>query len=317
MPHYLLLDQLLFYHYQPKKTQKPRKAKKATEISQSSGPIPFEADETVINEWEDRMERAATTASSLEAEQDSEKVKKETKEGSGPAEPITDEATTEAHVSTSSYDPSPSGEDRIKLTELMSLCTSLQEKVLDLEKAKTTQAKEITSLMKIVKQLEKRRKLRTLGLRRLRKVGLASRVESSNDVSLGAQEDASKQGRKSADLDADAEVTLVDETQERNDEDSMFNTGVLNGNEVVVETEEPMVDAATTTKLIPVSVVDPITTAGEIDTTASAKILDELTLAQTLINIKSTKPKAITTDDITVTHVGTRPKAKGVIIQEP
>ncbi|GKF65177.1 hypothetical protein Tco_0191694, partial [Tanacetum coccineum] len=67
--HYLLLDQSLFYHYQPKK--KPRKAKKATEISQSSGPIPFEADETVINEWEDRMERAATTASSLEAEHDS------------------------------------------------------------------------------------------------------------------------------------------------------------------------------------------------------------------------------------------------------
>ncbi|GJV92915.1 putative ribonuclease H-like domain-containing protein, partial [Tanacetum coccineum] len=46
------------------------KAKRSTEISQSSGPIPFVADETVIKEWEDRMERAATTASSLEAEQD-------------------------------------------------------------------------------------------------------------------------------------------------------------------------------------------------------------------------------------------------------
>ncbi|GKE81370.1 hypothetical protein Tco_1551370 [Tanacetum coccineum] len=37
----------------------------------SSGPIPLVADETVIKEWEDRMERAATIASSLEAEQDS------------------------------------------------------------------------------------------------------------------------------------------------------------------------------------------------------------------------------------------------------
>ncbi|GJR80041.1 retrovirus-related pol polyprotein from transposon TNT 1-94 [Tanacetum coccineum] len=45
-----------------------------TEISQSSGPIPIVADETVIKEWEDRMERAATTASSLEAEQNSEAV---------------------------------------------------------------------------------------------------------------------------------------------------------------------------------------------------------------------------------------------------
>ncbi|GKA76394.1 hypothetical protein Tco_0782855 [Tanacetum coccineum] len=37
----------------------------------SSGPIHLVADETVIKEWEDRMERAATTASSLEVEHDS------------------------------------------------------------------------------------------------------------------------------------------------------------------------------------------------------------------------------------------------------
>ncbi|GJV61456.1 putative ribonuclease H-like domain-containing protein [Tanacetum coccineum] len=37
----------------------------------SSTPIHLVADETVYKEWEDRMERAATTASSLEAEQDS------------------------------------------------------------------------------------------------------------------------------------------------------------------------------------------------------------------------------------------------------
>ncbi|GJW57568.1 hypothetical protein Tco_0104299, partial [Tanacetum coccineum] len=47
------------------------KAKRTTEISQSSGPIPLVTDETVIKEWEDKMERVATTASSLEAEQDS------------------------------------------------------------------------------------------------------------------------------------------------------------------------------------------------------------------------------------------------------
>ncbi|GKE70650.1 hypothetical protein Tco_1528722 [Tanacetum coccineum] len=35
---------------------------------ENSGPIPLVANETVIKEWEDRMERAATTASSLEAE---------------------------------------------------------------------------------------------------------------------------------------------------------------------------------------------------------------------------------------------------------
>ncbi|GJZ72261.1 putative ribonuclease H-like domain-containing protein [Tanacetum coccineum] len=48
-----------------------RKAKRTTEISQSSGPIHLFANENVYKEWEDRMERDATTASSLVAEQDS------------------------------------------------------------------------------------------------------------------------------------------------------------------------------------------------------------------------------------------------------
>ncbi|GKC54104.1 hypothetical protein Tco_1076849 [Tanacetum coccineum] len=57
--------------YQPKKTHKPRKAIRTTKISQTSGPINLVADETVYKEWEDRMERAATTVSSLETERDS------------------------------------------------------------------------------------------------------------------------------------------------------------------------------------------------------------------------------------------------------
>ncbi|GJR46351.1 hypothetical protein Tco_1314454 [Tanacetum coccineum] len=57
--------------YQPKKTHKPWTAIRTTEISQSSGPINLVVDETVYKEWEDIMERAATTASILDAEQDS------------------------------------------------------------------------------------------------------------------------------------------------------------------------------------------------------------------------------------------------------
>ncbi|GKC14445.1 hypothetical protein Tco_1011227, partial [Tanacetum coccineum] len=57
--------------YQPKKTYKPRTAIRTIEISQSSRPINLVADETVYKEWEDRIERAATTDSSLDAEQDS------------------------------------------------------------------------------------------------------------------------------------------------------------------------------------------------------------------------------------------------------
>ncbi|GKG05701.1 hypothetical protein Tco_0325787, partial [Tanacetum coccineum] len=161
--------------------------------------------------------------------------------------------------------------------------------VLALENTNTSQATKIATLKERVKKLEKKRRSRTYKPRRLYKVGLSRRIESSDDASLGTQEDASKQGRKIANLDADTEVTLIDETQGRNDEDLMFDTGVLNGDEVF---KDPMVNATTTTSLIPVSASDPVTTAGEVVTTASVvvttagdnvEIPDELTLAQTLI----------------------------------
>ncbi|GJZ41052.1 hypothetical protein Tco_0587938 [Tanacetum coccineum] len=232
---------------------------------------------------------------------------------SGPTELIIDEATNEEHVSTPSYDPSQSGEDRMQLNELIDLCTKLSDRVLALENTNTSQAAEIATLKERVKNLEKKKRSRTYKPRRLYKVGKSRRIESSNDASLGAQEDASKQGRKIADLDADTEVTLIDKTQGRNDEDLMFDTGVLNGDEVF---QEPMVNTATTTSSILISAADLVTTAGEVVTTASIEIPEELTLAQTLIKIKSTKPKAVTTTATTVTPASSRPKAKGIIFHD-
>ncbi|GKB69956.1 hypothetical protein Tco_0931368, partial [Tanacetum coccineum] len=175
------------------------------------------------------------------------------------------------NVPTTSNDPLLSGEDRLKLTELMDLCTYLQKKVLDLEKAKTAQDSEIASLKKKVKKLERRNMLRNPGLKRLRKVGSARRVESFDEASLGDQEDASKQGRKIADIDADAEVTLIDKTQGRNDDNLMFDTGVLD--EQKVEVEKVVSTAEVTTE------------------SATTITINELTMAQTLINIKAAKPK--------------------------
>ncbi|GJZ60167.1 hypothetical protein Tco_0615983 [Tanacetum coccineum] len=114
---------------------------------------------------------------------------------------------------------------------------------------------------------------------------------------LGDQEDASKQGRKIADIDADEEVTLINETQGRNDDNLMFDTGVLDKQEVEVE------KVVSTTE---------VTTASATTTT-----VDELTLAQTLIEIKAAKPKVFTTATTTTTTTTTtvtRPKARGVVV---
>ncbi|GJY49606.1 hypothetical protein Tco_0439562 [Tanacetum coccineum] len=62
---------------QPQKKQRPRKPKrKDTQIPQSSGPTDNVADEAVNEEMDDSLERAATTATSLDAEQDRGNINK-------------------------------------------------------------------------------------------------------------------------------------------------------------------------------------------------------------------------------------------------
>ncbi|GJU08441.1 hypothetical protein Tco_1124871 [Tanacetum coccineum] len=99
------------------------------------------SDEVVYKELDGRLVKAATTASSLEVEQDS---------GGGPeCQETTRDTIAQTrfeNVSKQSNDPLlargntlRSGEDSLKLQELMDFCTNLQQRVLDLEMTKTTQ----------------------------------------------------------------------------------------------------------------------------------------------------------------------------------
>ncbi|GKC17820.1 hypothetical protein Tco_1014602 [Tanacetum coccineum] len=298
---------------------------------QPSGPTTNVADEAVNEEMDDSLERAATTATGLEAEQDSGNIDKTqskatlnepsssgTSSGSGPKrqETMGDTIaqTRSENVSKLSNDPLlargntlRSGEDRLKLEELMALCTTLQSRVLALETTKTTQATEIASLKKRVKKLERRNKSRTHGLKRLYRVGSSRRVESSEDEGLG-EEDASKQGRI-ADIDANEDIYLVNV---QTDED-MFGVNDLDGDEVIVES------------------VDVVKTAEE--TRSVVEEVTVVTIPVTLAEWKSAKPKAdkvviqepeqgtttptlTTTDATIITAVSTRPKAKGLVIHE-
>ncbi|GJY31881.1 hypothetical protein Tco_0415376 [Tanacetum coccineum] len=138
----------------------------------------------------------------------------------------------EESVPTPSNDPQPSGEDSMQLTDLMVLCTKLKTQVLDLQKAKDAQAKEIAAWRKRIQRLERRKMSRPTSLKRYRKVGMSQRVESSEDQeSFGIPEDASKQGKSIEDID----VSLVDETQERQNDNLMFDSGVLEDDVMHVE----------------------------------------------------------------------------------
>ncbi|GKE23013.1 hypothetical protein Tco_1434525, partial [Tanacetum coccineum] len=93
---------------------------------------------------------------------------------------VVDEDVIIERVTKQSNDPL-SGEDRLKLQELMEVCANLQRRVFILEETKTTQAAEIISLKKKVKKLQKGKKSRTHKLKRLYKVGLSAKVVSSKD----------------------------------------------------------------------------------------------------------------------------------------
>ncbi|GJS17920.1 hypothetical protein Tco_0412392 [Tanacetum coccineum] len=225
----------------------------------------------------------------------------------------TTDVPNEESVPTHSNDPLLSGEDRLKLTDLMDMCTKLSERVLDLEHTKTTQAQEIINLKLRVKKLEKKARLRTHKFKRLYKVGVTRRVEYSDDESLGAQEDASNQRRSIEDIDKDAEVSLVDETQGRSDDTEMFDTDTLIGNEVfaknyMIEKDQDVIpkevsaDAPSTTDVPPPDIT---------------KV--EITLAQTLAKLKSAKSKVVIQELVQSTAITTHstiPKAKGITFRD-
>ncbi|GJW17672.1 hypothetical protein Tco_0025108 [Tanacetum coccineum] len=157
---------------------------------------------------------------------------------------------------------------------------------------------------------------------------MTRRVESSKDQeSLGDHEDASKQGRSIDDIDADVEVTLVDETQEWQDEDLMFDTGVLDSVEMPMEAK---IDAdVESTNLDDSTAGEAVTISGVEDSVApTIPTIVEETLAQTLMEIKAAKPKAkgivfhdqeeqvsVSNLTVSVTQPSVKDKGKGIMIE--
>nr|GEX11873.1 hypothetical protein [Tanacetum cinerariifolium] len=143
----------------------------------------------------------------------------------------------------------------MKLNELMELYTNLQLKVLDLEMTKTTQALKITSLKRWVKKLEKKQRSKTYKLKILYNVGLIARVDSSKDEQ-SLSEDASKQGKKINDIDANEDITLFNDQ----DDDEMFDVNDLHVKDI--NTAKLIVDAAQ------------VSVAGEVNTASIATTID-------------------------------------------
>ncbi|GJZ29455.1 hypothetical protein Tco_0574102 [Tanacetum coccineum] len=218
-------------------------------------------DETVHEERGYNMERATTTTISLDAKQGSGNIiRTQSMEtlnepiplgtGSGSGSRRYDTILGDRHAQTrferlskQSNDPPlirvntlGSGEDNMKLNELMEIYTKLFERVIALENIKTAQDLEITNLKKRVKKLEKKKKSRTSQLKsRLFKF----RIKSSAKKSLGNQEDASKQGRN--EIDQEEGISWFQEDAETQGSAPVAAAGVS------VSTTEPSTPPTTTT----------------------------------------------------------------------
>nr|GEU88666.1 hypothetical protein [Tanacetum cinerariifolium] len=97
------------------------------------------------------------------------------------------------------------------LQEALDACAALTRRVEHLEHDKVAQDLEITKLKTRVKKLERANKVKTLKLRRLRKVGTSQRIKSSDD---NIMEDVSNQGRMIDKLDRDEGIALMGEKEE-------------------------------------------------------------------------------------------------------
>nr|GEU49907.1 hypothetical protein [Tanacetum cinerariifolium] len=241
-------------------------------------------DETVNKEMDDSLERAATTATSLDAEQDRGNIFK-TRSKVKPNEP--------GCQGTSSVGGPRSQEtigDNVAQTRSERVSKISNDPLLIGVNTPRSDhsALEIENLKRRVKKLERRKRSRTHGLKRLYKVGLSARVESFKDEGLG-EEDASKHGRI-ADIDTNKDIYLVNV---HTDEEMYDPDQDLGGEEVFVAQKyknvvEKEVDAAQIQ----------VTTAA----TTTTISIDEVTLDQALAELKHTKPKA---------------RAKGIVFYEP
>nr|GEX07911.1 hypothetical protein [Tanacetum cinerariifolium] len=186
--------------------------------------------------------------------------------------------------------PQPSHDVEVSmglLHTLLETWTTLTRRVEHLEQNKIAQTLEIIKLKQRVKKLERKNKLKVSKLRRLKKVGITQRVDTSKDTVM---DDVSKQGEIIATMDADEDVTLNDVTAVTK--------------EVVVEKDAEIEENADDDELEPAElkkVVEVVTTAKlmtEVITAASATITAGTTL-------------------ITAATVTAARRRKGVVIRDP
>nr|GEU97938.1 hypothetical protein [Tanacetum cinerariifolium] len=182
-------------------------------------------------------------------------------------------------------------------------CATLTKQVANLEQDKISQAIEITKLKQRVNKIEKKRQFKSSGLKRLRKVRTAQRVESSADTVMDDQEDASKQDGI-AKLDDDEDFTL----EEVDDEVAMDADDTDEAEHAEVE---EVMEVVTVSKLM----TEVVTTAATTITTAQ---VPKASAPRRRRGVVIQDPKETATTSVIVhSDVKSKDKGKEILVEEP
>nr|GEU57651.1 hypothetical protein [Tanacetum cinerariifolium] len=187
------------------------------------------------------------------------------------------------------------------LNKLMETCATLTQKVSNLEQDKITQALEITKLKQRVRKLEKKRKFKSSGLKRLKKVD-ANKDITIVDVDVEVKMDVNIQGRM-------AESQAKAYNLDLQHSEKVLSMQDINEAEPV-ELEE-VLEVVTTAKLITKVVITaaPITTV--------AQVLKD-SAPRKRIGVVIQDPEETAAASLIVhTEVKLKDKGKGILIKEP
>nr|GEY79931.1 hypothetical protein [Tanacetum cinerariifolium] len=199
------------------------------------------------------------------------------------------------------------------------------------EQDKVAQAIEITKLKQKVRRLEKKRQFKTSGLKRLKKVGTAQRVESSADNVMDDQEDASKQGEIAAlnvneDVtleSVDAEVSMDANVQGRLPESQakIYHLDLEHAEKVLTMQDTDEVEPAKVEEVIEVVIAAKLMTKVVTVAAATTIIVAQVPKASALrrrrgVIIQDPK-EAATASVIMHSKVKSKDKGKGILVKEP
>nr|GEU92089.1 hypothetical protein [Tanacetum cinerariifolium] len=205
--------------------------------------------------------------------------------------------------------PPQGAEFPTQIQQVLNVCSALTKHVENLENDNAAQKLVIIKLKARVKKLEMANKVKSLKLRRLRKVGASRQIESFNDM-----EDVFNQGRMIGDMDKDEGIELV------KDADIAEYEGRHAAQQVEKQAEIYHIDLDHSSKVLSMQeddskvqeVVEVVTTAKLITYVVAAAALQVSAASATIPATKPSIPAAAPTVVATYTR-----RKKGVIIRDP